>query len=102
LVFRSRRGITNLSPAPEKEAIRVHPIGNRASNDGKQVEDHRWVTGILEEQLAQDIQDNSEDNECDESGGGDNSNASLGDLLIERISDNFENSHVRDEVECEG
>lgn len=65
------------------------------------MEHHRRLTGVLEEQLAQDIQDNAEDDEGEEPSGGDNSNASLRNLLIERNGDYLENTHVGDEVQDE-
>ena len=49
---------TNLFPALEEESIRVHAITDSIANYWEPMEDNRRFIGILEKELAQDIEHN--------------------------------------------
>lgn len=52
--FRAER-VMYLFPAGEKELVRVNPVGDCAPNDGEPVEDNGGFVGVLEQELAQDV-----------------------------------------------
>lgn len=54
---------THLCAAAEEELVRVDAIADGAANKGEPVKDHRRLMGVLEQQLAQDIDHNGEGDE---------------------------------------
>lgn len=67
-----RKDIAVLLLVGEEEGIRIHSIGDGAADDGQPVEDDRWLIGVLEQQLLEDIEDNREEDKGGEAGGDDN------------------------------
>jgi hypothetical protein len=58
----------HLLPVREEELVRIHAIGNSTADDREPVEHERWLRGLLEEQLLQDIEHDGDDNEREEAG----------------------------------
>lgn len=57
------RGTPYLFATAEKELVGVHAIANGAADKRKPVEHERRFIGVLEKDLSQDVQENSEYNE---------------------------------------
>lgn len=74
---------TNLFSALEEEGVWVHSIADGVSDDGEPVENKRRLIGVLEKELAQNIEDDSECDEGRESGGDHDREATLRNLRIE-------------------
>lgn len=79
----SNRIITNLFSALKEEGVRVHSIADGVSDDGEPVENKRWLIGVLEKELAQDIENNSEGDEGRESDGSYDGETALRNLRVE-------------------
>ena len=63
------RHATYLLLLGEEELVRVHAICDSAADDREQVENDRWLIGVLEKQLLEDIEDYREYEEGREAGG---------------------------------
>lgn len=85
-----------------KETIWVHAISDSVADDWKPVEDERRLIWVLEEQLAQDVENNGESDEGGETSKANSRESMFGDLLLERWEDGggkiLENTH--DVVKC--
>ena len=58
--------VAYLLSAAEKEFVWINAIQNGATNKRDPVEDKRRFIRVLEEELAEDVQDDSKDNEGDD------------------------------------
>lgn len=63
------RHATYLLLLGEEELVRVHAICDSAADDREQVENDRWLIGVLEQQLLENIEDDCEYEEGCEAGG---------------------------------
>ena len=73
---------TNLFSTLEEEGVGVHAIGDGVSNDREPVENNRRFIWVLEQELAQDIEDDGDDDEGRESSGNNDGETMLRDLRI--------------------
>ena len=61
--------LTNLRAVLLKELGRVHAVSDGIPNEGKPVEDHGRLIGVLEQELVGDVQgDSKADNACQDNG----------------------------------
>ena len=86
--------------AVEEELVRIDTVGDGAADDREQVEHDRRLVLLLEEQLLQDVKDDGEDEEPDECGGRDDSQAALRDLVRDRTRDDLNDTHDYSQNEC--
>lgn len=59
---------THLLLVGEEELVRVDAVGDGAADDGDPVEHERRLVGVLEQQLLEDVEDDSEQEEGAEAG----------------------------------
>lgn len=96
---------TDLCAVLPEERGGVHAVGNSAADEGEEVEDHRRLIRVLEEQLAQDIEDNRQNNKAHEKNGALRRPAQRLELSSERVARHFlKNTHFLryDELTAKG
>lgn len=78
----------------EKELVGIDAIGDCAANDREEVKDYGWLVGILEQQLVQYIQDDSEGEKGGETGDNQDGERGIGGKGTQWAGDISENTHV--------
>lgn len=78
----------------KEELVRVHAIGDRATDHREQVENERRLIGVLEEQLAKDVENNGKNEEGCETGGDGDRGGRVGSEVANRPSNIGEDTHT--------
>ena len=81
--------ITDLLAVLLEECGRVHAISDGIPNKGKPVEDHGGLIGVLEEDLAGDIEEDCEADDACQDNCDLSSKPKLLELLSERVADHL-------------
>jgi hypothetical protein len=85
---------THLLLVGEEELVRVDAISDGAADDGKQVEDDRWLVGVLEQQLLQNVENNGEQNKGGEAGGNQDREGRVGGKIAQWTGNLGEDTHI--------
>lgn len=88
------RHATYLLLLGKEELVRVHAIRDSAADDREQVENDRWLIGVLEQQLLENIEDDCEDKEGCEAGGNGDGGGRVGCEVANRPRDLGEDTHA--------
>lgn len=86
-------GVIYLFPAGEKEIVRVNSVGHRATDQRKPVEDDGRFIGVLEQELAQNVEENCEDDESGPSSSEQHPDGLGRALLADTVKDCCEKPH---------
>jgi hypothetical protein len=93
-ILLAMRHVAYLLLLGEEELVRVHAIGDCATNHREQVEDDRRLIGVLEQQLLQNVEDNREDEEGRETGGDHDRRGRIGGKVANRPRHIGEDTHT--------
>src|SRR5690349_3773386 len=88
------RHATYLLLLGKEELVRVHAICDSAADNREQVKNDRWLIGVLEKQLLENIEGNREYKEGCEAGGDGDGGGRVGCEVANRPRDLGEDTHA--------